>query len=99
MGVLYFREMRHDHSNPHWENRDYFINSKAHSAPGYYATLAVAGYFPKDEMKDLRKFGSRLQGHPVRYAKLKTSFRTWSRIFRGIRRYRSVCFNWNSIGK
>jgi transketolase len=70
MGVLYFRELRHDSSNPSWTKRDYFINSKGHSAPGYYATLAVAGYFPKNEMKDLRKFGSRLQGHPVRYSKL-----------------------------
>lgn len=69
MGVLYFRELRHDSSNPSWTKRDYFINSKGHSAPGYYATLAVAGYFPKNEMKDLRKFGSRLQGHPVRYSK------------------------------
>ena len=68
MGALYFRKMKHDHLNPHWENRDYFINSKAHSAPGFYATLAVAGYFPDDEINDLRKLGSRLQGHPVRYS-------------------------------
>ena len=68
MGSLYFRKMKHDHLNPHWENRDYFVNSKAHSAPGYYATLAVAGYFPVDEINDLRKLGSRLQGHPVRYS-------------------------------
>ena len=44
------------------------MNSKAHSAPGYYATLAVAGYFATDEMKTLRRIGSRLQGHPVRYS-------------------------------
>ncbi len=70
MGVLYFRRLRHNPANPIWNERDYFINSKGHSAPGYYATLAVAGYFPTDEMKSLRKFGSRLQGHPVRYSKL-----------------------------
>jgi transketolase len=70
MGVLYFRRLRHNPANPNWTERDYFINSKGHSAPGYYATLAVAGYFPTDEMKSLRKFGSRLQGHPVRYSKL-----------------------------
>jgi len=69
MGVLYFRILKHDPSNPEWSRRDYFINSKGHSAPGFYATLAVAGYFPTDEMKNLRKFGSRLQGHPVRYSK------------------------------
>ncbi|MDQ3869520.1 MAG: ribulose-phosphate 3-epimerase [Thermoproteota archaeon] len=68
MGSLYFRKMKHDHLNPQWENRDYFINSKAHSAPGFYATLAVAGYFSYDEINDLRKLGSRLQGHPVRYS-------------------------------
>jgi transketolase len=68
MGTLYFREMKHDHLNPQWENRDYFINSKAHSAPGFYATLAVAGYFSADEINDLRRLGSRLQGHPVRYS-------------------------------
>ena len=68
MGTLYFRKMKHDHLNPQWENRDYFINSKAHSAPGFYATLAVAGYFSDDEINDLRKLGSRLQGHPVRYS-------------------------------
>jgi transketolase len=68
MGALYFRKMKHDPLKPGWEERDYFVNSKAHSAPSYYATLAVAGYFPTDEMKTLRKLGSRLQGHPVRYS-------------------------------
>ena len=68
MGTLYFRKMKHDPSNPGWDERDYFINSKAHSAPGFYSTLAVAGYFPPDEIRTLRKLGSRLQGHPVRYS-------------------------------
>jgi transketolase len=68
MGTLYFRKMRHDPSRPSWEDRDYFINSKAHSAPGFYSTLAVAGYFPPEELRTLRKLGSRLQGHPVRYS-------------------------------
>jgi transketolase len=68
MGSLYFRIMKHDPRNPGWSERDYFVNSKAHSAPGYYATLSVAGYFPPDEMSTLRKLGSRLQGHPVRYS-------------------------------
>lgn len=67
MGSLYFRIMKHDPHNPQWPGRDYFVNSKAHSAPGYYATLSLAGYFPSDEMGSLRKLGSRLQGHPVRY--------------------------------
>jgi transketolase len=68
MGSLYFRVMKHDPRNPGWSERDYFVNSKAHSAPGYYATLSIAGYFPPDEMSTLRKLGSRLQGHPVRYS-------------------------------
>jgi transketolase len=68
MGTLYFRRMRHDPSRPGWEERDYFINSKAHSAPGFYSTLAVAGYFPPEEVRTLRKLGSRLQGHPVMYS-------------------------------
>ncbi len=68
MGSLYFHKMNHKPDIPDWEDRDYFINSKAHSAPGYYATFAVAGYIHFDEIKTLRKFGSRLQGHPVRYS-------------------------------
>lgn len=67
MGVLYFRKMNHSPKKPDWEERDYFINSKGHSAPGFFATLAIAGYFPATEMKTLRKLGSRLQGHPVMY--------------------------------
>jgi transketolase len=68
MGTLYFRKMKHNPLKPDWEDRDYFVNSKAHSAPGYYATLAMAGYFPTEEIKTLRKIGARLQGHPVRYS-------------------------------
>lgn len=68
MGSLYFQIMNIDISDPFAKNRDYFINSKAHSAPGYYATLALKGSFPRDEIKTLRKLNSRLQGHPVRYS-------------------------------
>jgi transketolase len=68
MGTLYFRKMKHDPLKPDWKGRDYFVNSKAHSAPGYYAALAMAGYFPTEEIKTLRKIDSRLQGHPVRYS-------------------------------
>src|SRR5215475_13416386 len=59
MSALYFHKMKHDPNQPLWEERDYFINSKAHSAPGFYATLAVAGYIDLDEVKTLRKMGSR----------------------------------------
>ena len=68
MGTLYFRRMKHEPSDPKWADRDYFINSKAHSAPGFYSTLALAGYFPPEELRTLRKLGSRLQGHPVRFS-------------------------------
>jgi transketolase len=74
MGTLYFRRMRHDPSRPGWEERDYFINSKAHSAPGFYSTLAVAGYFPSEEVRTLRKLGSRLQGHPVMYSERQKNY-------------------------
>jgi len=71
MGALYFQIMHYDITNPFFQYRDYFINSKAHSAPGYYAILSLAGSFPKGEIKTLRKLNSRLQGHPVRYSELK----------------------------
>jgi transketolase len=71
MGSLYFQIMQFDIANPFLQSRDYFINSKAHSAPGYYAVLSIAGSFPKEEITTLRKLNSRLQGHPVRYSDLQ----------------------------
>jgi transketolase len=62
--VLFFHQMRHDPSNPHWEGRDRFVLSKGHAAPALYATLAEAGYFPREDLKTLRRLGSHLQGHP-----------------------------------
>ncbi|MCX6285459.1 MAG: transketolase [Bacteroidetes bacterium] len=64
--TLYFSVMRHDTGNPSWPGRDRFILSIGHIAPVFYATLAEAGYFPKEELLSLRKLGSRLQGHPGR---------------------------------
>lgn len=67
--ALYFSGvMKHDAQNPDWEERDRFILSNGHICPVLYATLAHAGYFPIDELKTLRKLGSRLQGHPHRTA-------------------------------
>jgi transketolase len=71
MGSLYFQIMRYNMADPFSQNRDYFVNSKAHSAPGYYAVLSLCGSFPKEEIKTLRKLNSRLQGHPVRYSELQ----------------------------
>lgn len=61
---LYFKEMNIDPENPKWEDRDRFVLSKGHTAPGLYAALALRGYFPVEEIKTLRKLGSHLQGHP-----------------------------------
>jgi len=64
--ALYFFILKHDPTNPMWKERDRLVLSNGHICPVYYATLAHAGYFPLDELKTLRKFGTRLQGHPHR---------------------------------
>lgn len=64
--ALYFNILKHDPANPSWEERDRLVLSNGHIAPVLYATLAHAGYFPVKECATLRKFGSRLQGHPER---------------------------------
>ena len=61
---LYFEEMNIDPANPTWEERDRFVLSKGHTAPALYSVLAERGFFPKEELKTLRKTASRLQGHP-----------------------------------
>jgi len=64
--AFYFHILNHDPKNPVWEKRDRLILSNGHICPVLYATLAHAGYFPVEECLTLRKFGSRLQGHPER---------------------------------
>ena len=61
---LYFEEMNIDPKNPEKEDRDRFVLSKGHTAPGLYSALANRGYFPVEDLKTLRKLGSYLQGHP-----------------------------------
>lgn len=61
---LYFEEMNVDPKNVSDPNRDRFVLSKGHCAPGLYSVMAEKGYFPKEELTTLRKLGSRLQGHP-----------------------------------
>jgi transketolase len=58
--------MHYDPKNPEWNERDYIFLSNGHCVPIQYAAMAEAGFFPKDEIMTLRKFGSRLQGHPER---------------------------------
>lgn len=64
--LLYFAILKHDPKNPDWEERDRLVLSNGHICPVLYATMAHAGYFPVEELLTLRKFGSRLQGHPHR---------------------------------
>jgi transketolase len=64
--ALYFDLLRHDPKNPAWPERDMVVLSNGHINPVLYATMAHVGYFPVEELQTLRKFGSRLQGHPHR---------------------------------
>lgn len=64
--LLYFKVLNHRPSDPFWEERDRLVLSNGHICPVLYATMAHAGYFPIEELLTLRKFGSRLQGHPHR---------------------------------
>ena len=61
---LYFKELNVDPKNPKWEERDRFVLSKGHTAPGLYAALAGRGFFPEEDLPTLRHIGSYLQGHP-----------------------------------
>ena len=61
---LYFEEMNIDPTQPKKADRDRFVLSKGHAAPGYYATLANRGFFPVEDLKNLRHIGAYLQGHP-----------------------------------
>ena len=61
---LYNKELSVDPANPQWEDRDRFVLSKGHTAPGLYAALAHRGFFPVEDLLTLRKVGSYLQGHP-----------------------------------
>lgn len=61
---LYFKELNIDPAQPKWEDRDRFVLSKGHTAPGLYAALAERGFFPVEQLTTLRQIGSGLQGHP-----------------------------------
>ena len=66
--AMYFHVLKHDPKNPDWEERDRLVLSNGHICPVQYTTMAHAGYFPIEELKTLRQFGTRLQGHPHRMA-------------------------------
>jgi len=63
---LYWYALRHDPKRPDWPERDLFLLSKGHGCPALYAVLAAQGYFPKEELMTLRRYPTRLQGHPER---------------------------------
>ena len=63
---LYWSALRHDPTRPDWPDRDLFLLSKGHGCPALYAVLAYQGYFPKEELMTLRRYPTRLQGHPER---------------------------------
>jgi len=63
---LYFHALKHDPENPSWIDRDRLVLSNGHICPVLYASMAHSGYFPVEDLKTLRKFGSKLQGHPHR---------------------------------
>lgn len=66
--AFYFHILNHDPKNPDWEDRDRLVLSNGHICPVRYVVMAMAGYFPIEELKTLRKINSRLQGHPHRTA-------------------------------
>lgn len=62
--ALYFHQLNHNPQSPSWPGRDRFVLSKGHAAPALYGTLALSGYFPREELSAFRNINSRLQGHP-----------------------------------
>lgn len=66
LAVLYHEKMRYDVKNPRWDERDWFILSKGHAGPSYYATLALKGFFPLQELKTLNQNNTNLPSHPDR---------------------------------
>ncbi len=64
VSALMFGVMNHDPKQPKWDGRDRFVMSKGHCVPAWYSALAIAGYFPPEELMTLRSYGSRYQGHP-----------------------------------
>ncbi|MBI2135044.1 transketolase [Candidatus Woesearchaeota archaeon] len=64
LAALYFYKLNINPKKPDWNERDRFVLSKGHASPGYYAALALKGFFPKKELENFRKINSMLQGHP-----------------------------------
>lgn len=96
--ALYFHILKHDPKNPMWEERDRVVLSNGHITPIRYAVMAHAGYFSIDEAKTLRKFGSRMQGHPERKTlpELET---TSGPLGSGLSQAAGMAYAWQMDGK
>lgn len=95
--ALYFDVMKHDPDNPDWEERDILVLSNGHTVPVRYASMAEAGYFSKKELKTLRKYGSRLQGHPER-SKLPGLEHTSGPLGCGLSQASGIALAWRTQG-
>ena len=96
--AFYFHILKHDPKNPDWAERDRLILSNGHIVPVRYAAMAHAGYFPIKECLTLRKFGSRLQGHPerVRLPGLET---TSGPLGEGLSQGNGIAYSWQMNSK
>ena len=90
---LYFEELNIDPKDPKKADRDRFVLSKGHTAPGLYSVLAERGYFPKEDLKTLRHTGSYLQGHPdmkhIPGVDMSSGSARWDRVFLRLSEWRS----------
>jgi transketolase len=91
--AFYFHILKHDPKNPDWIERDRLILSNGHIVPVRYAAMAHAGYFPVEECLTLRKFGSRLQGHPER-ARLPGLETTSGPLGEGLSQGNGIAYSW-----
>lgn len=96
--AFYFHILNHDSKKPDWEERDRLILSNGHIVPIRYATMAHAGYFPVEELMTLRKFGSRLQGHPER-TKLASMENTSGPLGSGLSQAAGIAYGARMDGK
>jgi len=98
MVALYWNILKHDPKKPDWEERDWFVLSKGHACPVYYAVLAAHGYFPREELWKLRKLDSMLQGHPHRLKTPGVEFSTGS-LGQGLGLASGVAMGYKRLGK
>jgi transketolase len=96
--AFYFHILKHDPKNPDWEERDRLILSNGHIVPVRYAAMALSGYFPIEETLTLRKFKSRLQGHPERL-RLPGLETTSGPLGEGLSQGNGIAYSWRMDAK